>query len=173
MKAASGEMPRYKLVCQATVGESNGQSMRVASRCLWDKDFDSCAETTWTNVRAPLAAPLFRHAVPPHSPRAAALCGATYAEPRQLSPSRRLPARTEQGVRRCDVLCVVLRVSERAGPPRRSLAPGRRRINRCASSAELCGALLCSHAPLRPPPRVGCWCAAAQDCASVPVSPTA
>ena len=49
VKAASGEMPRYKLVCQATVGESNGQSMRVASRCLWDKDFDTCAETTWTN----------------------------------------------------------------------------------------------------------------------------
>jgi hypothetical protein len=39
--------------CQATVGESNGQSMRVASRCLWDKDLDTCAETTWTNVRAP------------------------------------------------------------------------------------------------------------------------
>jgi hypothetical protein len=38
---------------QATVGESNGQSMRVASRCLWDKDLDTCAETTWTNVRAP------------------------------------------------------------------------------------------------------------------------
>ena len=56
VKADSGEMPRYKLVCQATVGESNGQSMRLASRCLWDKDFDTCAETTWTNVRAPLAA---------------------------------------------------------------------------------------------------------------------
>ena len=111
VKAASGEMPRYKLVCQATVGESNGQSMRVASRCLWDKDFDTCAETTWTNVRAPLAATLFHHT---------ALVWRPYAEPRQLSPSRRLPARTEQGVRRCDVLCVVLRVSERAGPLRRS-----------------------------------------------------
>ena len=105
-------MPRYKLVCQATVGESNGQSMRVASRCLWDKDFDTCAETTWTNVRAPLAATLLHHT---------ALVWRPCAELRQLSPSRRLPARTEQGVRRCDVLCVVLRVSERAGPLRRRL----------------------------------------------------
>ena len=112
VKAASGEMPRYKLVCQATVGESNGQSMRVASRCLWDKDFDTCAETTWTNVRAPLAATLLHHT---------ALVWRPCAELRQLSPSRRLPARTEQGVRRCDVLCVVLRVSERAGPLRRRL----------------------------------------------------
>ena len=61
VKADSGEMPRYKLVCQATVGESNGQSMRLVSRCLWDKDVDTCAETTWTNVRAPRAlAPLRR-----------------------------------------------------------------------------------------------------------------
>lgn len=51
IKAEAGGMPRYKLICQASVGENNGQSMRMASRCLWDKDFDTCASVTWTNVR--------------------------------------------------------------------------------------------------------------------------
>ena len=81
-------MPRYKLICQASVGENNGQSMRMASRCLWDKDYDTCASVTWTNVgRSPSA----------HAPvRSAQLTrGAPLAEP---------------GVRRCDVLCAVLRV---------------------------------------------------------------
>ena len=163
VKAASGEMPRYKLVCQATVGESNGQSMRVASRCLWDKDFDTCAETTWTNVRAPLAATLLHHT---------ALVWRPYAELRQLSPSRRLPARTEQGVRRCDVLCVVLRVSERAGPLRRRLLQDA--AAEAAVRALRSSALRARSAPPAPARRgsdVGAWLA--QDCASVPVSPTA
>ena len=163
VKAASGEMPRYKLVCQATVGESNGQSMRVASRCLWDKDFDTCAETTWTNVRAPLAATLLHHT---------ALVWRPCAELRQLSPSRRLPARTEQGVRRCDVLCVVLRVSERAGPLRRRLLQDA--AAEAAVRALRSSALRARSAPPAPARRgsdVGAWLA--QDCASVPVSLTA
>ena len=46
-------MPRFKLICQASVGENNGQSLRMASRCLWDVEIDNCATSTWTNVRAP------------------------------------------------------------------------------------------------------------------------
>jgi len=44
-------MPRFKLICQASVGESLGQSLRMASRCLWDEQIDSSASATWTNVR--------------------------------------------------------------------------------------------------------------------------
>ena len=102
MKADSGEMPRYKLVCQATVGESNGQSMRLASRCLWDKDFDTCAETTWTNVRAPLAATQLHHTP----------CGPW--ESRQLSPSRvACPHRTRCTPLQCALRCTT---SERREP---------------------------------------------------------
>lgn len=34
---------RYKFVVQVTVGENNGQGMRVASRCYWDEDTDDVA----------------------------------------------------------------------------------------------------------------------------------
>jgi len=44
-------LPRFKLICQASVGENNAQSMRNISRCLWDPDIDRCATATWTNSR--------------------------------------------------------------------------------------------------------------------------
>jgi len=34
---------RYKFVVQVTVGEINGQGVRVASRCYWDEDTDDVA----------------------------------------------------------------------------------------------------------------------------------
>jgi tctex1 domain-containing protein 2 len=34
---------RYKFVVQVTVGENNGQGVRVASRCYWDEDTDDVA----------------------------------------------------------------------------------------------------------------------------------
>ena len=46
-----GESPRYKLIFQALVGENNNQALRIASRCLWDKDLDHCATATFSNVR--------------------------------------------------------------------------------------------------------------------------
>ena len=74
MTATSG-LPRFKFLCQATVGENNGQSLRVSSRCLWNKDTDRSATATWTNVRQPL--PRSCRATPPrvhppaHPPRVA------------------------------------------------------------------------------------------------------
>jgi len=51
IKEDAGPMPRFKLICQASVGESLGQSLRMASRCLWDEQIDSSASATWTNSR--------------------------------------------------------------------------------------------------------------------------
>lgn len=46
-----GEYPRYKLIFQASVSENNGQTLRMASRCLWDKSLDYSATATYTNAK--------------------------------------------------------------------------------------------------------------------------
>ena len=38
-------------IFQAQIGENNGQMIRSASRCLWDKAEDNSATATWTNGR--------------------------------------------------------------------------------------------------------------------------
>ncbi len=45
--------PRYKFACQTVIGEDDGQSVRVTSRCLWDTRTDNSASAVWKNVRAP------------------------------------------------------------------------------------------------------------------------
>lgn len=46
-----GNPPRYKLCYQASMGESNNQMIRQASRALWDPDFDNSAHAFWDNGR--------------------------------------------------------------------------------------------------------------------------
>lgn len=41
---------RYKLVVQVTVGEKNGQGIRMASRCLWDTATDNFASEFYENA---------------------------------------------------------------------------------------------------------------------------
>ena len=42
-------MPRYKLGFQVMLGENKGQGIRIASKSLWDKNFDNYASYTLTN----------------------------------------------------------------------------------------------------------------------------
>merc|ERR1711871_1744464 len=62
-KVKETNCPRYKIICQVSIGENNGQYVRASSRCLWDvpsiqpgmaaeteQDFnDNCASATWAN----------------------------------------------------------------------------------------------------------------------------
>lgn len=41
-EAKNLSVPRYKIVVHVVVGENSGQDVRVASRCLWNTDFDNC-----------------------------------------------------------------------------------------------------------------------------------
>lgn len=43
-------MSRYKLVVQVVLGEIKGQGLKIASKCLWDPNFDNWASYTFTNV---------------------------------------------------------------------------------------------------------------------------
>ena len=43
-------MPRYKFIVQCVIGESKGQGIRVASKCLWDVNFDNYASYTFQKV---------------------------------------------------------------------------------------------------------------------------
>ena len=45
----NGAPPLYKFIFQATLGEDQGQMIRSASRCLWDKAMDNSATATKTN----------------------------------------------------------------------------------------------------------------------------
>ena len=47
------ELPRYKYVVQAVVGEQRGEGVRMGCRCFWDADTDNYAEESYRNVRAP------------------------------------------------------------------------------------------------------------------------
>ena len=40
-------MPRYKFIVQVVMGELKGQGLRIASKCLWDVNFDSYASYTY------------------------------------------------------------------------------------------------------------------------------
>lgn len=41
--------PRYRYVVQVSVGENNGQGMKVQSRCVWDEDTDDVAFVSFKN----------------------------------------------------------------------------------------------------------------------------
>eukprot|EP00736_Rhodelphis_marinus_P012861 Rmarinus@m.26314 len=41
--------PRYKIMVQVVIGEIKGQSVRVASRSLWDADKDNYASASFKN----------------------------------------------------------------------------------------------------------------------------
>ena len=43
------QMPRYKLIVQASVGENKDQGVRIASRSLWDTNTDNYASATYAN----------------------------------------------------------------------------------------------------------------------------
>ena len=47
-------MPRYKIVCQVTLGQRKDQGMRFCSRCLWDTNTDNYATASFKNVRVPV-----------------------------------------------------------------------------------------------------------------------
>lgn len=38
--------PRYKVLVFVAVGDNKGQDMRLASRCLWNTDFDNCVSVS-------------------------------------------------------------------------------------------------------------------------------
>ncbi len=40
---------RYKLVSHIVIGQLTDQDVRVASRCLWDTQFDNCVCVTYKN----------------------------------------------------------------------------------------------------------------------------
>ncbi len=44
------QFKRHKLVVHVLVGSHNGQSMELASRCLWNQDTDSYASATYQNT---------------------------------------------------------------------------------------------------------------------------
>jgi tctex1 domain-containing protein 2 len=55
-EAKNLSVPRYKIVVHIVVGENAGQDTRVASRCLWNTEFDNCvsisfkAKYTWASA---------------------------------------------------------------------------------------------------------------------------
>jgi hypothetical protein len=51
IRARAKEMkaPRYKIAVQVIYGELKGQGLRIASKSLWDPNFDNWASYTFTN----------------------------------------------------------------------------------------------------------------------------
>lgn len=47
--AASITNSRFKIIVQTFIGQIADQGVRVASRCLWDPNFDNYAQCTYTN----------------------------------------------------------------------------------------------------------------------------
>jgi len=43
------QLPRYKYVVQAVIGEQRGAGVKVGARCLWDSDTDQLAQDTYVN----------------------------------------------------------------------------------------------------------------------------
>lgn len=41
---------RYKIIVQTTIGQMRDQGVSVASRCLWDPNFDNYASSEYKNV---------------------------------------------------------------------------------------------------------------------------
>ena len=48
-EAKNMSAPRYKIVVTIAVGELSGQDVRVASRCLWNTEFDNCVSVALNN----------------------------------------------------------------------------------------------------------------------------
>lgn len=46
-EAKNLSVPRYKVVVHIVIGENTGQDIRVASRCLWNTDFDNCVSVAY------------------------------------------------------------------------------------------------------------------------------
>lgn len=42
-------LPRFRFVCSVTIGQVKGQSVRVASRCVWDTDSDNYVSGSFQN----------------------------------------------------------------------------------------------------------------------------
>eukprot|EP01035_Chromulina_nebulosa_P021633 gene21633-27996_t len=40
---------RYKVVVQTTIGQMRDQGVKIASRCLWDPNFDNYATSSYSN----------------------------------------------------------------------------------------------------------------------------
>ena len=49
-KAKSTGCTRHKLVVQVTIGEVQGQGVRISSRCLWDVETDNHASASFQNT---------------------------------------------------------------------------------------------------------------------------
>ena len=49
MRVKELSIPRYKIVCLVHIGQINGQTVRVASQCLWNPEFDTFAEYSFKN----------------------------------------------------------------------------------------------------------------------------
>ena len=43
------DLPRYKVVVNVVIGENKGQSLQMASRCLWNDATDRCATSCYQN----------------------------------------------------------------------------------------------------------------------------
>jgi hypothetical protein len=44
------ELPRYKYVVQAVIGEQRGSGVKLTARCLWDLDTDNYSSDVFLNV---------------------------------------------------------------------------------------------------------------------------
>ena len=49
MSVKALNIPSYKIVVQAVIGEISGQGVRIASKCLWDDVNDNFASYTYQN----------------------------------------------------------------------------------------------------------------------------
>lgn len=59
-KVKALNIPRYKIIVQATIGEMKNQGIRITSRCLWDVDTDNYSSATYKNVYHPLYLHFYR-----------------------------------------------------------------------------------------------------------------
>ena len=53
------DMPRYKFVCNVTIGQKLGQGMTTASRCLWNTESDDYVSVTYENTSLYAVASLY------------------------------------------------------------------------------------------------------------------
>lgn len=47
MSVKALNIPQYKIVVQAVIGEIGGQGIRIASKCLWDDSNDNFSSYTY------------------------------------------------------------------------------------------------------------------------------
>eukprot|EP00633_Aureoumbra_lagunensis_P004256 CAMPEP_0197312692 /NCGR_PEP_ID=MMETSP0891-20130614/22875_1 /TAXON_ID=44058 ORGANISM="Aureoumbra lagunensis, Strain CCMP1510" /NCGR_SAMPLE_ID=MMETSP0891 /ASSEMBLY_ACC=CAM_ASM_000534 /LENGTH=127 /DNA_ID=CAMNT_0042800053 /DNA_START=14 /DNA_END=394 /DNA_ORIENTATION=+ len=48
-KVKTLNIPRYKVICQITIGQVRDQGVSIASRCLWDVAHDNYASVNFSN----------------------------------------------------------------------------------------------------------------------------